>query len=259
MLKYFSLVLMSIMACCWQTSAWAGQCYNLERKEPSQLTGIIEYIIFPGPPNYEDVQNGDTPEPSYVLKLSNPICLSGDEFADPKNHFQSVQLVGTKATSKLLQQFLHKNVTVQLTDTMAAATGHHHEPLVATVTAVRPVSYSAPQAKAMDFIDEYGTAATTIRAFYTALGDGQGAAASALVVPEKRSTPAFLASNLTKFYGSLTDRIQLLDIAQESTNIFIVRYHYAAKSHICNGRASIMTSMRNGRNFIQSIHALNGC
>ncbi|TQL14949.1 hypothetical protein FBY58_1882, partial [Zymomonas mobilis] len=63
MLKYFSLVLMSIMACCWQTSAWAGQCYNLARKEPSQLTGIIEYIIFPGPPNYEDVQNGDTPEP----------------------------------------------------------------------------------------------------------------------------------------------------------------------------------------------------
>lgn len=45
---------------------------------------------------------------------------------------------------------------------MAAETGHHHEPLVARATSIR-------LARPMSFIDEYGTAATTIRAFYDAL------------------------------------------------------------------------------------------
>ncbi|AFN55919.1 hypothetical protein FBY51_1190 [Zymomonas mobilis] len=255
MLKYFSMILVFTLGCFWQTSAWAGQCYNLEKGEPSELTGILEYVVYPGPPNFEDVQSGDTPEPSYVLKLRYPICLSGDEFADPSNHFQSVQLVGSQTTSKQLRSLLHQNVTVQLTKAMAAENGHHHEPLVATVTAIRPAH---SQAKPMDFVDEYGTAATTIRAFYTALGDGQGEIASAMVVPEKRSIPAFSAPNLSKFYGNLTDRIQLLDIAQENTNNFIVHYRYATKSRICNSRAAVTTTMRGGRNFIQSIRTLNG-
>ncbi|WP_227672527.1 hypothetical protein [Komagataeibacter sp. FXV3] len=108
-------------------------------------------------------------------------------------------------------------------------------------------------------IDEYGTAATTIRAFYDALGDGQGGNASAMVVPEKRTRPAFAPENMTRFYGSLADPIRLIDIAQENANTFIVNYHYATKSSGCNGRVCITTTMRDGRNYIQGIRALNGC
>ncbi|GEB90110.1 hypothetical protein [Zymomonas mobilis] len=256
MTRYLLITLLSIMCCFWQSAAWAGKCYNVDRNEPSELTGQLESIIFPGPPNYEDVQNGDIPEFTYVLKLRKPICISGED-ADPSNYFQAVHLVETNATAPQLHRLLHQNVTVKLTNTMAAITGHHHEPLVVTVTSIQ-LAQSA-QGKPMDFVDEYGTAATTIRTFYTALSEGQGAAATAMVVPEKRSTPAFSAPNLSKFYGSLTDPIQLLDIAKENTNIFIVHYHYVAKSHVCNGKAAITTALRGGRNFIQGIHALNGC
>jgi hypothetical protein len=44
----------------------------------------LNYRIFAGPPNYEDVRKGDTPEPIYILTLAEPICASRDEFVDPR-------------------------------------------------------------------------------------------------------------------------------------------------------------------------------
>ncbi|WP_146221619.1 hypothetical protein [Komagataeibacter oboediens] len=129
-----------------------------------------------------------------------------------------------------------------------------HEPLVATV-----MSVARAQAQPMERTDEYGTTATTVRAFYTALGDGQGDDASAMVIPDKRSRPAFSPAGLTGFYGRLADPIHQVDIAQENAGTFLVHCHYATKSCVCNGAAIITTTMRNGRNFIQGIRALNGC
>ncbi|GAN88379.1 hypothetical protein Gain_0191_012 [Komagataeibacter intermedius TF2] len=77
---------------------------------------------------------------------------------------------------------------------------HDHECLFATVTSVPPA-----QAQSVERADEYGTAATTVRAFHTAQGDGQGDDASAMVLPEKRSRPAFSPAGLTGFYGQLPD------------------------------------------------------
>lgn len=256
MRKYFPIALVSIVCGFWQTAAWAGSCYDLQHQEPSELTGTLDYVIFPGPPNYEDVQKGDTPEPSYILKLHDPICIADDVdgFADPNNIFQDVQLTAQQPVFDQFRRFLHQIVTVKTTNPMAAETGHYHEPLLVTVTSIAPA-----QARPMDLTDEYGTAATTIRAFYDALGDGQGANASAMIVPEKRTRPAFAPENMTRFYGGLADPIRLIDIVQENTNTFIVNYHYATKSSVCNGRAVITTTMRDGRNYIQGIRALNGC
>ena len=43
-------------------------CYDVGKSEPHQLTGMLSYHIFPGPPGYEDVQKGDTPERVAVLR-----------------------------------------------------------------------------------------------------------------------------------------------------------------------------------------------
>ncbi len=231
----------------------AGGCYDLSKGEPRSLAGTLEYVVFAGPPNYEDVQKGDTPEPGYVLRLAQPICLTGDEFADPKNNFRLVQVIETESTSGQLKRFLGKPVTLTLTEPMAAETGHHHEPLVAWVTAV------ASAGKTLDFVEEYETAATTIRAFYAALRDGQGAAAAEMIVPEKRKLPAFSPTELTRFYGSLKEPIELLDISRTGPSTFIAHYRYRASARACDGRATVSTALRNGRNFIQSIKALNGC
>lgn len=235
--------------------AMAQQCHDLALGEPKSLTGTLTYVIYPGPPNYEDVQKGDTPEPNFVLRLPRPICLKGDpDFADPARRFSAVQVVETRASGKM-RPYLGKAVTLTLKNPMAAETGHHHEPLVAWVTSVR----SAAVAKPMDFTAEYGTSATTIRAFYDALHDGQGDVAARLIVPEKRSVPAFTPAALTRFYGGLAEPIRMLGISQASPSSYTVRYRYSMKARTCNGRAVVTTAVRGGRNFIQGIKPLDGC
>jgi len=44
-----------------------SKCYDVGRGQPAGLEGRLLTITFPGPPNYEDVQKGDTPEPTYVV------------------------------------------------------------------------------------------------------------------------------------------------------------------------------------------------
>ena len=142
-----------------------SECFDLSKSEPHSLTGFLSHQIFAGPPNYQDVKQGDTPEPEYILKLSEPICLTGDEFSDPKNHFLEVQVVELDKTANAMRSLLNWSVTVELELPMAAENGHHHRPLVAFVTAVSPAD---------DMTAEYGTAATTVRGFYYALANGNG-------------------------------------------------------------------------------------
>lgn len=233
--------------------AHAGQCYDLSRGEPKSLTGELQYVLFPGPPNFEDVQRGDTPEPTYVLRLDHPICIRGDEFADPDKMFDMVHLVGSKDTWPLLKANVKRRVSVALKDQMAAETGHHHEPLVAWVTSV------TQDVKKLDFINEYGGPATTIRTFYETLGDGQGDVASTMVVPEKRVTGPFAANSLTRFYAHLKEPIRLLRIDQSGPNTFIAHYRYATGKSVCEGEGLVTTVTRAGRNYIESIKALKGC
>ena len=67
-------------------------CIDLKQANKLSFEGILNYRIFAGPPNYEDVRKGDTPEPTYILTLTEPICASGDEFVDPRDKFDQVQI-----------------------------------------------------------------------------------------------------------------------------------------------------------------------
>ena len=43
--------------------------------EVVELVGKVKRHTFPGPPNYESVEQGDRPETYWVLCLSKPICV----------------------------------------------------------------------------------------------------------------------------------------------------------------------------------------
>ncbi len=225
-------------------------CYDVSKKEPSSFIGHLTHRIFAGPPNFEDVQKGDTPEPGYVLKLDRPICIVGDEFADPSNMFDEVQLVPTESTEKEMAKFRDSDVYVDVTDPMPAMTGHHHRPLLAWVKSV---------SSARDITASYGTAATTIEAFYAALHSGDGALASSYVVPEKTHKGAFSSKAPTSFYGSLSEPITLIDVSRVSDNRFSVRYRFRNGAKACDGSATVTTANRGGRDYISGIHAENGC
>lgn len=144
---------------------------------------------------------------------------------------------------------MNSDVTVDLSEPMAAWTGHHHRPLVAWVTDIFPID---------DITAEYGTAATSVRAFYYALANGNGDEAANFIVPEERKGP-FSPSEMTRFYGSLTESLRLISITPIAPDTYLARYRFRSKTAQCDGRAIAKTIKRDGNNFIQSIQALDGC
>lgn len=250
LLRQYTIGLMLLALAAAAHAGAKPQCYDLRKSEPNQLTGVLGYRIFPGPPNYADVQKGDTPEPSYILTLPAAICLQGDENADPKQPFNQVQLVAGEVTDDQFAGLKGKQVTVSLKDPMPAHTGHHHLPLVARVTDVAP---------ATDPTAEYGTPATTVRAFYMALEAGDGKTASGFVVPEKRNGGPLSANDLTAFYGKLIEPLKLVAITPAGTGQYLVNYSFKSMERACDGRAVVTTTKRKGADFIASIKALNGC
>src|SRR6516225_253302 len=92
MLRNLSLLSTIGLAICLNASANAA-CIDLKQKDALSFEGTLNYRIFPGPPNYEDVRKGDTPEPTYILKLGDPICATGDELADKNVKFDRTQIL----------------------------------------------------------------------------------------------------------------------------------------------------------------------
>ena len=239
----------SVVLGCASVSVGGASCLDLRNPQPLQFRGLLEFAVFPGPPNFSDVRKGDYPESTYILQLANPICLTGDDFADPSRMFSTVHLVPSDATAGALRVLVGSEVDVALEQPMAAQTGHHHAPLVAWVAAV---------SKATDPTAEYGTAATAVRGFYLALAAGSGDQASAFIAPELRVGP-FSPSAMTAFYGGLVEPLQLISIDPAGPETFLARYQFRSRTGRCNGRAIVSTINRGGVNYISSIRALDGC
>lgn len=237
----------------WLTAstAHAAGCFDISQGEPVHLQGELSFRIFAGPPNFEDVQKGDTPEPGFVLRLAQPICLSGEEeFTDPSYMFEEVQLVETEATAAAMRDLRDRTVSVDLINPMPAMTAHHHRPLVAWVAAIAPAS---------DPTRNYGSAATTVEAFYLALGAGDGITAASFIIPEKAEKGPLSAAELSRFYSALRKPLELIGVTQISMDEFLASYTFVGGKSACNGKAIVQTEIRDGRAFIRSIKALNGC
>lgn len=53
-------------------------CVDLNQTNTLMFEGTLNFRIFGGPPYSGGVHLGDTPEPTYILKLDDPICVTGD-------------------------------------------------------------------------------------------------------------------------------------------------------------------------------------
>lgn len=98
-----------------------------------------------------------------------------------------------------------------------------------------------------------------VRAFYDALGRGNGETASALVVAEKWSAQAFPPRAISRFYGGLREPLRLTAITPLNGDAFRVSYRYSAGRSRCDGAAVVRLTSRDGRDLIRSIRALSGC
>jgi len=103
-----------------------------------KIVGVFYRKTFPGPPNYESVEKGDTPETQWILKLDNPICVNGtlqEEFWKKWviRDVKEVTLVFfQKGMYRKYEPLMQKKVVV--TGTLwEANTGHHRTPILITV------------------------------------------------------------------------------------------------------------------------------
>jgi len=102
-----------------------------------KIIGKIYEKTFPGPPNYESVEKGDTPETQWILKLDNPICVAvtSQEESWIKwiiRDVREVTLVFLKKGIYKEEYLMYDRVVV--TGTLwEANTGHHRTPILITV------------------------------------------------------------------------------------------------------------------------------
>src|SRR5882672_5535941 len=91
MIKPARSIAMLLMALTTSVAAKAA-CLDLSVDKLVALEGTLNFQIFGGAPYIGGVSRGDTPEPTYILKLDKPICATGDEFADEKQQVDRVQI-----------------------------------------------------------------------------------------------------------------------------------------------------------------------
>jgi hypothetical protein len=99
----------------------------------------------------------------------------------------------------------------------------------------------------------------TVRTFYNALGTGNGDVASAQVIPQKRSSRAYSADAISRFYGRLRDPLRLTSISPLQNGAYRVTYRYSAPGLRCNGSAIVRVTSGGARPLIRSIDATKGC
>jgi hypothetical protein len=98
------------------------------------------------------------------------------------------------------------------------------------------------------------------RAFYGALGGGDGYRAAAMIEPEKRGYGPLSGARMSRFYRSLAEPLRLTSLYALSPDTAFVRYRFATRGGgVCQGAANVITSRRGGQTFIRAIHAYNGC
>jgi hypothetical protein len=235
--------LILLAAVCISTSAGLparAACIDVEKIASLTFEGRLTYQIFPGPPNYEDIRKGDTPEPTYLLILGNPICVVGDDFLDPNTSIDRIQVYPSelgpsgRTVSNDLRHLIGQRVVIEGTSAFGAHTGHHHAPLLMPTARVTVAS---------DPTSAYGTSMTVVQAFYLALGAGRGDEAAQFVVPEKRSSGPLSAAAISEFYSKLVEPLSTLDIVPVHTDGYRVRYTYVAPGpRRCNGEALVRTT-----------------
>jgi hypothetical protein len=128
---------------------------------------------------------------------------------------------------------------------------------------VVPPRPAAPPAPAPAPTSSGGGAAATMnlaRAFYGALGGGDGYSAAAMIEPEKRRSGALSGAQMTRFYRSLREPLRLTSMYPLAPDTVFVRYRFVTQSGgVCLGAANVTTTTRGGHLFIHAIHAHNGC
>jgi hypothetical protein len=209
-------------------------CFDVSKSEPHRLSGLLA----------QRTEN-DGGELNYILKLSEPICLTGDKNAAPEKMISEVQVFATEKTRDAFRALANSKVTVELSHPVPAETGLYT--FMALVTNIFRADYVSND-----------DASAPVKGFYQALARGNGDEAASLIVPESRKGP-ISAEQMSRFYGDLVSPLELLSVQPNGSDTYLVHYQFRSSGGQCDGRAIVKTVKREGVNLISNIRALDGC
>ncbi len=232
-----------------------GACLDLAQDNRQTFEGSLYFQVFGGPPYNGGVSKGDTPEPTFILKLDAPVCVAGDEFLDANEKVDKVQIFSSDDNAaeffKSLRRLAGRRVRVEGKSAFTAHTGHHHAPLLLPIAKIIETS---------DPAEADGGGMAVVQAFYLALAEGHGEVAARFVVPEKRASGPLSARAMTSFYGQLDELLAFMEVKRTGADEFKVRYSFVSRGNQrCDGAAMVHIVAVNGENLIGAIKALNGC
>jgi Domain of unknown function (DUF4431) len=109
------------------------------------FTGTVSRETFPGPPNYESIDDGDAPETYRILTISTPQCVAAEsmeggalyEVAKSTTRFQ---LAFEDASIYKSQKNLVENGAIVEGQLFAGHSGHHHTKALISVKSIKPAA-----------------------------------------------------------------------------------------------------------------------
>ncbi len=114
------------------------------------LTGTIFRETFPGPPNYESIEDGDTPETYWILTIKTPQCViaesaENDELYEVANSTIRFQLAFETSNTYQSQKNLEGSTAVVKGQLFIGTSGHHHTEALISVKSISTASLQASQ------------------------------------------------------------------------------------------------------------------
>ena len=120
---------------CVASGSQRGYFYGTQS---NTIEGVIQTIVFPGPPEYMNVKKGDLPEQALVLVLEKPISVfpqkdAKDHLEEPEKNVFKVQLVVNWDDNIKVVMSKKVRVTGMF---FHSHTGHHHTKVLMDVETV---------------------------------------------------------------------------------------------------------------------------
>lgn len=109
------------------------------------FTGTVSRETFPGPPNYESIDDGDAPETYWILTISTPQCVTAESMEngalyEVEKSTTRFQLSFEDTNIYKLQKNLVGNGAIVEGQLFAGQSGHHHTKVLISVKSIKPVA-----------------------------------------------------------------------------------------------------------------------
>ena len=117
--------------------AYGEECLRYE-PEKVRFKGTIVRKTFPGPPEYESVEQGDKPETVWILNLLKPVCVLADEDDDLNETEKDVRAIHLVLDDKQYKKYRHlvSKKVVAIGTLYSSYTGHHRTSVLMRVISI---------------------------------------------------------------------------------------------------------------------------